>query len=62
MTDLLYYKQINICNYLVVGNQLSMRPADGLVTGQKNVTIFTSHHILFTRVEIVGLTCEKQVI
>lgn len=37
-----------------------MSPADGLVTGQKDVTIFTPNHIIFPGVEIVGLTCAKE--
>lgn len=37
-----------------------MSPTDGLVIGQKDVTIFPAHHILFARVEIVCLACDKR--
>lgn len=37
-----------------------MSPADGLVTGQEDVTVFPAHHILFAGVEIMCLTCDKR--
>lgn len=36
-----------------------MSSANGLVVGEKNVTILAPHCVLFTREEIVGLPCEK---
>lgn len=46
--------------YLGTGNQLSVSPADGLVTGQKDVTVLSSNHIIPPGEEVVGLTCAKE--
>lgn len=36
-----------------------MGPADGLVTGKKDVTVLPANNVLFTREEIERLTCEE---
>lgn len=45
-------------SHLFSHSKLGMRPADGLVTGEKNVTILPPNDVLVTREEVVCLTCK----